>query len=94
MIPLALLLLVLGIALSQWLKVFALIPATLLAWAAAVTFARFDSLSLSHTIVAAFLCGACLQLGYFVGGILNNYRTAFFAKKHGYLATRDRVDAA
>ncbi|QXX76431.1 hypothetical protein [Methylovirgula sp. HY1] len=94
MIPLALLLLMLGIASSQWLKVFALIPVTLLAWAVAVTFARFESLSLSHTIAAAFLCGACLQSGYFVGGIFIRRRTALFPKTHAYLATRDGADAA
>ena len=93
MIPLALLLLVLGIALGLWLKVFALIPATLVAWGVAVSFAQIESFSLLQTIVAAFFCGACLQFGYFVGGILVDYRVAY-AKKHTFLSSRDRVDAA
>lgn len=87
MIPLALLLLVLGIALSLWLKVYALIPATFFAWAAAVSFAQSESLSLLQTVAAAFLCGACLQFGYFVGGILVDYRVAH-TKKHVFLVTR------
>ena len=87
MIALALLLLVLGIALSLWLTVPALIPATLFAWAAAVSFAQIDAFSLLQTVVAAFLCGACLQFGYFVGGILADYRAAC-TKKQAFLPVR------
>lgn len=94
MIPVALLLLVLvlGIAFSLWLKVFALIPATLLAWTFAVGFAWIESFSLLQTIVAAFLCGMCLQFGYFLGGILISHRAAS-TKRQARLATRGRVDA-
>ena len=87
MILLAALLLMLGIALSLWLKVFALIPVTLLAWAVAVSLAQIESLSLAQTIIAVFLCGASLQFGYFVGGMLVNYRIAY-TKKHVFIATR------
>ena len=87
MILFAAFLLMLGIVLSLWLKVFALMPVTLLAWAVAVGLAQIDSLSLAQTVVAAFLCGASLQFGYFVGGMFVHHRVAY-TKKHAFVATR------
>ncbi|MGB8279316.1 MAG: hypothetical protein WCF20_15485 [Methylovirgula sp.] len=88
MILLALLLLALGTLLSRWVKVFALIPATVLAWIAAVHIAQLDSLSVLQTLIATFLCGACLQLGYFAGAVLVNQRIAQMRKRAVIAARR------
>jgi hypothetical protein len=87
MILLALLLIASGAALSRWMKGFALVPATILAWIAAVNLAGLYSFSLIQTVGTAFLCGACLQLGYLVGAFLWSHRIAP-AKKHAALAAR------
>ncbi len=87
MVALALLLIALGILLSHWVKVFVLIPATLLAWIAAVYFARLDIFSVMQTLIAAFLCGACLQFGYLTGAVLLQHSAAR-AKKQAVLAVR------
>jgi hypothetical protein len=64
------LLIVLGIVLRRWMKVFALIPATFLTWAGAAALAHHKGLSLSAIVATAFLFGACLQLGYLAGAFL------------------------
>lgn len=59
-----------GIALRRWTRVFVLIPATFLVWAGVAALARHTGFSISATILAAFLGGACLQLGYLAGAFL------------------------
>lgn len=87
MILLALLLIAIGVALSRWMKGFALVPATILAWIAAVNLAGLYSFSLIETVGAAFLCGACLQFGYLAGAFLWAPRLVP-AKKHAALTAR------
>lgn len=88
MIPLALVLIVLGILLSRWVKVFVLIPVTVLAWIAAVYYAHIHSSSVSLMVITAFLCGACLQLGYLAGAVLVNQRIAAHMRKRAVVAAR------
>ena len=59
-----------GIALRRWTRVFILIPATFLVWAGVAVLASHAGFSISATILAAFLGGACLQLGYLAGAFL------------------------
>lgn len=74
MVFLAPLLVLFGVLLSRRAKVFVLVPATILVWLAAAQFARIDALSLWQTLLAVFLAGACLQLGYLGGASLLHQR--------------------
>ncbi len=74
MVFLAPLLVLFGALLSRWAKVFILLPTTVVVWLIAVQFARVDALSFWQTLVAAFLSGACLQLGYLAGASLLHQR--------------------
>lgn len=74
MVFLAPLLVLFGALLSRWAKVFILLPTTVVVWLIAVQFARADALSFWQTLVAAFLSGACLQLGYLAGASLFHQR--------------------
>lgn len=81
MIALALLLMTLGGVLSRWMKVFALIPATLVAWVAAVHLAELNSFSTALTVLSAFICGAFLQFGYLMGALFLPQRSAAIRKR-------------
>jgi hypothetical protein len=59
-----------GAAFSRWFKIFAVIPATLIAWVAGAHLARLEGLSWIAVIGSAFLAGTCLQLGYILGASL------------------------
>jgi hypothetical protein len=81
MILLALFLIALGTLLGQWMKVSVLIPATLFAWGAAVQVGSADAFSAVQTLLAIFLCGACLQLGYLAGAVLLHQHLAQIRKR-------------
>jgi hypothetical protein len=74
MVFVAPLLVLFGVLLSFRTKVFALVPATVLVWMVAALFAHTGSLSLGKTLLAAFLGGACLQVGYLAGASLLHQR--------------------
>ncbi len=69
-----------GALFSRWLKIFAIIPATIVAWIAAAHLARNEGLSWMGIIGAAFVAGACLQFGYIAGALLMPYWRAFARK--------------
>lgn len=70
-----------GVALRRWTRVFILIPATFLVWAGVAALACHAGFSLAAVIVAAFLGGACLQLGYLVGAFLLPFFDATMKKR-------------
>jgi hypothetical protein len=81
MVFLAPILVLLGALISRWVKVIVLVPATVIVWIAAAQFAKIDALGAWQTLVAVFLCGACLQLGYLAGAVLLAQRQAALRKR-------------
>lgn len=69
-----------GALLSRWLKIFAIIPATIVAWIAAAHLARNEGLSWMAIIGSAFVAGMCLQFGYIIGALLMPHWRAFARK--------------
>lgn len=67
MLPLVVFLLASGAVLSRWMKIFALLPATVIAWLVAALLAWKEGFSVEQTLGAAFVCGSGLQLGYLLG---------------------------
>jgi hypothetical protein len=59
-----------GAALSRWLKVLGMIPATIISWSAAVNFGRFEGLSWIALVSLACLAGLSLQIGYMFGALI------------------------
>lgn len=81
------LLIVLGIVLRRWMKVFVLIPATFLTWAGAAALTHHAGFSLLAIVGSALLSGACLQIGYLAGTFLLPFLDSCI-KKRGAMAAR------
>jgi hypothetical protein len=79
----------LGVALSRTSKFFILVLLTPLAWGAAGILASFSKLGLIEALVAVFLAGACLQIGYVTGALIARLLPTYF-KREGTATQRRR----
>jgi len=84
MILIALILAACGAILSHWLRVFILIPASLVVWGIAIVFAWMHSFSILQSIATGFLFSACLQFGY-LGGAAVGYLHAAHRKRRSVM---------
>jgi hypothetical protein len=66
-----------GAVLGRWLKIFVLIPASLVIWFIAIIFAWTQNFSFVQTIATALFFAACLQFGFLGGAVLAGLQTAF-----------------
>lgn len=69
-----------GAVVSRWLKIFAVVPATIVVWIAAAHLARLQGFSWIAIIGSAFLAGTCLQFGYVAGAALMPHWQGFARK--------------
>ena len=69
MLSLAFLVCATGLFCAYRKNVLILFPATLAAWAITLTFCATTGASAGQAVLAAFLCGAVLQLAYLAGAV-------------------------